>query len=247
MKAVFGLFLLVAASSAYVIGDVPLLGNSLDDLVVEALEYVRSLLKKHDPFVLPPMPDQRLVDTDIDFTIATHDVKVSNAGDFTIDKIHNNLPLLQASFAVSVPTAHIAGNYKISGTAFQKKVQGEGTFVLDVTKLVESGEIQFGIVDHSLQVTTLKLDYSIEGIHTTITGLTVEGLTQEQVEDMLNKQFLTYLNNNKPFVTEKVGNHVKEIANVLTKGKSLKEIIDWLKQLVSSTPDPPPFTFPPGL
>ncbi|XP_014279023.1 uncharacterized protein [Halyomorpha halys] len=245
MKAVFGLFLLVAASSAYVIGDVPLLGNSLDDLITEALEYVRSLLKKHDPYTIPPMPDQHLVDTDIDFTIATHDVKVSNAGDFTIDKISNNIPLLMASFAVSVPTAHITGNYKISGTAFQKKVEGEGTFVLDVTKLVESGDIHFGFVDHSLQITTLNLDYSIEGIQTTITGLTIECMTQEEIEDMLNKQFLTYLNNNKPFVTGKVGNHVKEIANALIKGKSLNEIIQWLKQLVSSTTDPLPFTFLP--
>ncbi|MCH1932201.1 JHBP domain-containing protein, partial [Shewanella sp. A25] len=121
--AVFGLFLLVAASSAFVIGGVPLLGNSLDDLVVEALEYVRSLLKKHDPYTLPPMPDQHLVDTDVDFIISTHDVKVSNAGDFSIDKISNNLPLLKASFALSIPTAHISGNYKISGTGFQKKVQ----------------------------------------------------------------------------------------------------------------------------
>ncbi|MCS4558951.1 hypothetical protein L9G74_21260, partial [Shewanella sp. C32] len=64
-------------------------------------------------------------------------------------------------------------------------------------------------------------------------------MTQEQIDDMLNKQFLAYLNNNKPFVTEKVGNHVKEIANIITKGKSLNEIIEWLKELVASTPDPP--------
>ncbi|XP_014271889.1 uncharacterized protein [Halyomorpha halys] len=247
MRAVFGLFLLVAASSAYVIGDAPLLGNDIDDLVTAALEYVRSLLIKHNPYSLPPMPNQHLVDTDVDLTISAHEAKIKNAGDFTIDKISNNATQLTASFSVTFPTPDISGIYNISGTAFQKKVEGKGVFVTDVNKLVQSGDIQFGIVNNSLQITSLNLDYSIGGIQNMVTGLTIDDLDEEDIDRILNNELLAYLTYRKPLVTEKVGAHIKEIVNALLNGKSVDEVIQWLKQLVASTPDPLPYTFPPSM
>ncbi|XP_014290643.1 uncharacterized protein [Halyomorpha halys] len=246
MKVVLALFFLVAASSAAEIYEVRLLGNHLEDLITEALEYVRSLMKKHDPYTLPSMPDQRLVDTDIDLVFSGSDVTVSKSTDFTIDSIKVDTLTLKSSFKVTVPVNHQEGNYKVSGTAWGKKVEGSGTFTLDVTNFVQGGNVQLAVEDHSIQIKDLSLDFSLGDFKINVEGLAVEGLTKDQINDLLNKQFLKYLNDQKAFVEEHTATHVKSIVNKQLAGHTLADVIDWLEKLVASTPDPPPFpTFMP--
>ncbi|WP_277213969.1 hypothetical protein, partial [Isoptericola croceus] len=106
-KAFLALFLFVAVSSAAELYEVRLLGNHLEDLVTETLEYVRFLLKRHDPYVLPSLPEQHLQDTDIDFVISASNMGISKADGFTIDKIQVNPLTLKASFQVTIPTGHV--------------------------------------------------------------------------------------------------------------------------------------------
>ncbi|CAH1401285.1 unnamed protein product [Nezara viridula] len=245
MKVVLALFLLVAASSAAEIYEVRLLGNHLEDLITGALEYVRFLMKKHDPYTLPSMPDQHLVDTDIDLVFSASNVEVSKSTDFKIDSIKADTLSLKSSFQVSIPINHQEGNYKVTGTAWGKKVEGSGTFSLDVSNFVQSGNLQLGIVDHSIQVKDLVLDFSIGSYKINVEGLNIEGLTKDQVNELLNKQFMKYITDNKQFVEQHTAEHVKNISNKLLAGHTLADVISWLEKLVASTPDPPPFTFAP--
>nr|BAN20130.1 unkown protein [Riptortus pedestris] len=242
------LLLFVAAATAYptLIEEEHLLRNSIDELVKQTLEYVRWLLKRHEPYSFPPLPEQTLVDDDVNLKFSTSNVLLSKASDFTIDKVANNLPKLTSSFGVTVPTAHLEGTYEVTGVAFKKQVQGSGTFSVDIQNLVQTGDIQFTIIDHSLQIQDLKLDYELAGAKFDVEGLNIEGLTKEQVEEFLNNQLIGYLNDHKAFVVEKTANHVKEVANKLLQGHSLNDVLDFLKQIVDTTPDPPPFpTFSP--
>ncbi|XP_014290650.1 uncharacterized protein [Halyomorpha halys] len=245
MKAFLALFLFVAVASAAELYEVRLLGNHLEDLVTETLEYVRFLLKKHDPYVLPNMPDQHLQDTDIDFVLSASDMGLSNAAGFTIDNIKVNPLTLKASFQVTIPSGHVAGNYKISGTGWGKKVEGSGALTGDLTNFVQSGNLQLGVVDHSIQVKDLSLDYSIGDLKIAVDGLEIEGMTKDEVNDLLNKQLLNNLKNNKAFVVEHAAAQVKTIANKILHGHTLAEVIAYVEKLVASTPDPPPFTFSP--
>ncbi|CAH1401288.1 unnamed protein product [Nezara viridula] len=245
MKAFLALFLFVAVSSAAELYEVRLLGNHLEDLVTETLEYVRFLMKKHNPYVLPSMPDQHLQDTDVDLVLSASNMGVSEASDFTIDSIKVNPLTLKASFQVTIPKGHVAGNYKISGTGWNKKVEGSGSITGDLTSFVQSGNLQLGVVDHSIQVKELNLDYSIGDLKLTVDGLSIEGMTKEQVNDLLNSKLLDHLKNNKAFVVEHTSAHVMKVANKILHGHTLAEVIAFVEKLVASTPDPPPFTFAP--
>ena len=57
-------------------------------------------------------------------------------------------------------------------------------------------------------------------------------MTEAQINDFLNKNMLNTLAANKPLVCEKVAEEIKVKGNEIMAGKSLKEIIDWLKKLV---------------
>ncbi|MCH1921753.1 JHBP domain-containing protein, partial [Shewanella sp. A3A] len=159
---------------------------------------------------------------------------ISKADGFTIDKIQVNPLTLKASFQVTIPTGHVAGNYKISGTGWNKKVEGSGAITDDITNLVVSGNLQLGVVDHSIQLKTLDVDYSIDDLKINVDGLEIEGMTKEQINDLLNKQLLNHLRNDKPFICKHIEAKVIEVVNKILYGHTLAEVIAFDEKLVAS-------------
>nr|ATU82900.1 secreted Juvenile hormone-like protein [Pristhesancus plagipennis] len=227
-------FAVVAVASAGIFGDqkTVLVKNVIDTLIRQGLEVVRKMLKDHEPFQIPDIPAQHIVDKDIDFNIDLKEVKVSKASDFTVDHIENNLPGLWAKFGVSIPKMHLEGQYTISGIVEKKQVSGTGTFTVDLDSFVQSGTIYMTMVNHAVQMKQLDLDYSLKGLKTDLQGLSIEGMTKDQVEDLLNNKLFEFLQSNKKDVCDVVSRQVMIAANKIMAGKTLKELLDWLRNFI---------------
>ncbi|KAF6215539.1 hypothetical protein GE061_010295 [Apolygus lucorum] len=233
LLAVFA-FAAVAQGFVLPVEEVQLNGNIIDNLIKEALEFIRGILKKNEPYTLPDVPAQSIVDpsTNVNLNVKLSNVKISQADDFEVKHIENNLPNLWAKFDLVAPEPHMEGQFTISGKALDKDVSGSGSFSVSLTNMDQSGFIQMGLVNHGLVIKNMTLDYALDSAQFSISGLTVEGMTEAQINDYLNKNLLTTLNANKPVVCQKVAEQIMEKGNALIAGKSLKQIIDWLKNLV---------------
>ncbi|KAK9510652.1 hypothetical protein O3M35_005389 [Rhynocoris fuscipes] len=209
-----------------------LVKNVIDKLIRQGLEVVRKMLKDHEPFQIPDIPAQHIVDKDIDINVDLKTVKVSKASDFTVDHIENNLPGLWAKFGVSIPHMHLEGQYTVSGVVAQRQVSGTGTFTVDLDSFVQTGTIYMTMVNHALQMKELDLDYSLKGLKTDLQGLSIEGMTKEQIEDLLNNKLFEFLQTNKKDVCDVVSRQVVKAANQIMAGKTLKELLDWLRNFI---------------
>jgi len=213
-------------------------GNIIDDLIRETLEYIRSLMKKHDPWQVPQFPPLDINDDLVNLHIEAKDVLVSKASDFTIDEITNDLINLKAEFKVTLPSLHVEGSYSATGDADKHKVEGNGKLTVDIANFVQSGQIQFSLANHEVQILDLKLEYDLESVNIDLDGLTVEGMTPEQLKQWLNTKFMDLIMNHKDEVAARVAAQVKEQANKLMEGKSLEDIIEFLKHLIDPTAAP---------
>nr|ATU82762.1 secreted Juvenile haemolymph binding protein-like protein [Pristhesancus plagipennis] len=206
--------------------------NPIDSLVKAALEVVRKLLKKYEPYPVPDMPEQTVKGDDIDLKAKFSNVKLSKAGDFTIDHIENNVLQMWAKFGVTVPTMHLEGDYTASGKVKGKSVTGNGSFKLDITNLVTTGYVEIGIVSYYVQMKTFNIDYTIQDLQFSEEGLSVEGLTPEEIKALFSSSFLKYFQDNEKFVSGQVSDYVKQQANDIMKGKTLQQLLDWLKKFI---------------
>ncbi|XP_014249564.1 uncharacterized protein LOC106666712 [Cimex lectularius] len=209
-----------------------LVSNPIDDLITEALEYVRKLFKKFEPFPVPEMPVQTVKGQGIDLTVKFSDLYVSQASDFTIDHIENDIFHLWAKFAVTVPKMHLEGGYNVIGSVKGKNVKGAGHFKLDLTQLKTGGYVEVGLVNKYIQMKRLDIYYDINDLKFSEDGLTVEGLTEEQLANIFDTAFLQYFQDNKQFVTEQVSEYVRGYANEIMHGKTLQQLLDWLKKFI---------------
>ncbi|KAF6215538.1 hypothetical protein GE061_010294 [Apolygus lucorum] len=207
-------------------------GNYIDDLVRKALEYIRTLLQKHDPYPVPSMPQQTVTGEDIRLVATFKNLMVSNASNFVINKIENNVLGFWAKFDVTIPSMHLEGGYEVMGTVKGKAVTGNGNFKLDITKLDTSGYVRVGFASWWLQMTEMDIDYTIEDLKFTETGLIVAGMTQEQIQNLFSQTFLDYFKNNEKYVSSQVADYVKGIANDIMKGKNLKQLLEWLNNVI---------------
>jgi len=238
MKLFLAIVLIVASSQAYVISDSYAVRNVIDDLVKEALEFIRAQMKKQEPFPVPQFPPLDVKDDLVDLHVDFNDVLVSKASDFTVDKLTNNLIKLTADFQLTVPSIHLDGNYKATGTVEGHKVSGDGKFTIDLAHFVQKGHIKFSLANHEVQIADLTLQYEFDSVQFDLEGLTVEGMTPEQVKEFFNTKFMDFLKNHKDEVASRVAAQVKDKANQLMKGKSLQDIIDWLKHFINPTAAP---------
>uniref|UniRef100_T1I819 Uncharacterized protein n=4 Tax=Rhodnius prolixus TaxID=13249 RepID=T1I819_RHOPR len=101
-----------------------------------------------------------------------------------------------------------------------------------MNQLVQTGTIQMAMVDHALQMKNLELDFTLKELKTSLNGLSIEGMTKEQVEELVNHQFLDFLMKNKKEACEVVSKQVVLAANKIMAGKTLKELLDWLKKFI---------------
>ncbi|BES88444.1 Hypothetical protein NTJ_01250 [Nesidiocoris tenuis] len=233
--ALFAVLAFAAVANSFVLlpeEGLQLDGNVIDNLVKEAAEFIRKLLKQNEPYALPEVGEQTIVDTDVNIKVTLTGVKISKADDFDLKDAESNLPNLSAKFELVAPSPHLEGNFQISGTAFTKTVSGSGTFSVDLTNMDQRGNVQLGLKDHGVLIQSLDLDYDLNGAKFAFTGLNIEGMTEEQVNDFMNKQLLNTLNQNKAEVCKKVAAQIVEKGNALVAGKSLKELIEWLKNVI---------------
>ncbi|KAL1124618.1 hypothetical protein AAG570_001242 [Ranatra chinensis] len=231
------LALAAAATAAYSPrGDptIMLFGNAIDNLIRNALEYVRKQLKEHEPLKVPDIPQQVIddPDTNVHLTADLTDVYVSKASDFLVDNIENNIISMWAKFGVTLPSMHLEGKYTVNGTFVGKDVKGQGTFSADVTGLKVNGFIQMAIVDHSIQIKDMTGDYDIDNFKFHEEGLTVEGMTKDQLQDLFEHSLLQFFKTNKALVVDRCVRQVKIEGNEIMKGKTLQEVIQWLKNFV---------------
>lgn len=59
---------------------------------------------------------------------SSSNLKLSKADTFVVNKLSNDVPNLRTVFEVAIPAIHLEGDYVVSGQAFNKGVQGKGTF-----------------------------------------------------------------------------------------------------------------------
>ncbi|KAK9510653.1 hypothetical protein O3M35_005390 [Rhynocoris fuscipes] len=224
--------LYIAVICLLVAGFITTEANPIDNLVKAALEVIRKLLKKYEPYPVPDMPEQTVKGDDIDLKAKFSNVKVSKASEFTIDHIENNVLQMWAKFGVTVPTMHLEGDYSANGKVKGKSVTGNGSFKLDITNLVTKGYVEIGIVSYYVQMKTLNIDYTIQDLQFSEEGLSVEGLSPEEIKDLFSKSFLKYFQDNEKFVSSQVSDYVKQQANDIMKGKTLQQLLDWLKKFI---------------
>jgi hypothetical protein len=230
MKLLLPALLLVASASA---ADISVfLQNPLDDLVKGLLEYVRKQMKDKEPFPVPDLPPQQVKGDGVDMTVKFSNLRVSKASDFTIDHIENNLFGMWAKFGVTVPQMHIDGNFDANGQVKGTAVTGTGTFTLDISQLVTNGYVKLSMDTGSVQITQLDLDYNVQNVKFSQKGLVIEGMTEQQINDLINTSMTIFVND-KPFVTSNVSAYVMKVANDMMRGKTIQQLIDWIKQFIN--------------
>nr|BAN20312.1 unknown secreted protein [Riptortus pedestris] len=209
------------------------LNNPIDDLWKKALEYLRVLLKDHEPFQVPDMPEQTVTAEGISLKAKFDNVLVSKADDFVIDHLENNVLGLWAKFQVTVPKMHIDSDFTVSGTIKGKQVSSKnGHFTLDIDKLVTGGFIQVAFKGTYLQMSKFDINYTINDLQFSETGLEVEGMTKEDLDKLFHDSFLKYFQENEQFVCQQVGAYVMEQANKIMYNKSLQGLLDWLDDFI---------------
>ena len=87
--------------------------------------------------------------------------------------------------------------------------------------------------DASLKLTLHKLIiFYLFFLQLALEGLTVEGMTKEEVDNLFKNYLLKYFQDNSKIVCQKIARQFMLEANEIIKGKSLAEIIDWLKHFI---------------
>ncbi|XP_014271916.1 uncharacterized protein [Halyomorpha halys] len=208
------------------------LHNPIDDLWRRALEFIRALLKTYEPFKVPDMPVQTITGDDISLTAKFDNVMISQAENFSIDKIENDILGLWAKFQVTEPTIHLEGDYTVKGTVKGKSVNGNGKFWTDVGNMVTNGYIKVAFKGTYLQMTNFDLDYSIKSLTFNESGLEIEGMTEEEVEALFQTSTFQYFTENEKYVCSQIGAYVIEQANKIMYNKSLQGLLDWLKDFI---------------
>uniref|UniRef100_R4G2S1 Putative odorant binding protein n=1 Tax=Rhodnius prolixus TaxID=13249 RepID=R4G2S1_RHOPR len=206
--------------------------NPIDKLIREALEVVRKLLKKYEPYQVPDLPEQTVQGDDIYLKAKFNNVKVSNASDFTVDHIETNVAGLWAKFAVSLPTMHVEGDYIISGTKKGEKVSGQLHFEIDITDLVTGGYVALEVDSYYLQIKTLDINYTVKEPKLSVDGLSVEGMTPLDLRELFSYSYFRYIQFNEKFISSQVSGYVKEQANKIMNGKTLQQLLDWLRNFI---------------
>ncbi|CAH1397477.1 unnamed protein product [Nezara viridula] len=218
------------------------LGNPIDDLWRRALEFIRALLKKYEPFHVPDMPVQTVTGDDISLTAKFDNVMISQAENFTIDKIENNIFGLWAKFQVTEPTMLLQGDYSVTGSVKGKNVNGKGEFWITVGSLVTSGYIKVTFKGTYLEMTNFDLDYSMKSLNFKESGLEIEGMTEEEIEELFQTSAFKYFTENEKYVCSQISAYVIEQANKIMYGKSLQALLDWLKDFIDGKIVPTPGT-----
>lgn len=67
----------------------------------------------------------------------------------------------------------------------------------------------------------------------TASGLVIEGMSAEEIDALFSKSFLQYFQNNEKFVSQQVSTYVQGIANGIMRGKNLKQLLQWLKDIIN--------------
>ncbi|XP_014247855.1 uncharacterized protein LOC106665717 [Cimex lectularius] len=232
----FAVLALVAASSgAYLPEDddsVYFVRNILDNLVRQSFEYFRKLLKENDPYPLPDVSELHVQDQGVDLTVSLKNFKATKASDFTIDQLNSDLPSLYVKLEGTLPALHLEGDYEVLGVVQGRKVEGKGPCKSEVTLFKLKGMLEEKVEKHELQVSKLEFDYDLKGLAFDLPDLKVEGMSKEEVHELINNKFFEYLENNKQEVSNAVAKRVKDYLNKATKGKSLKDIMDWFKSMI---------------
>ena len=63
-------------------------------------------------------------------------------------------------------------------------------------------------------------------------GLSVDGVTEAQLDELFNTAVLKFCQDNEKEITSNVAATIVSEANALFKGKSLMELVDWLKHFI---------------
>ncbi|KAF6213650.1 hypothetical protein GE061_011371 [Apolygus lucorum] len=202
------------------------------DLIQAVLTYAKQQLTEHDPMSLPDVKDEKIQDENVNLIMSQTNTQLSKASTFTVEKVSTDPSTMSATVQLNIPQFIQSGNYEISGTAYNRTVSGQGTISVTLQDFDQTVEATLVNPDTSLQLSNLVLDYDLKSVQVSVTGLTIEGMTEEQVQQFITNDFTALIMGQKAQVEKLTAAVAQSKINELIAGKTLAEVVAWVKSQI---------------
>ncbi|KAF6208076.1 hypothetical protein GE061_016526 [Apolygus lucorum] len=119
---------------------------------------------------------------------------------------------------------------EVEGKLFGHKVSGEGVIRQEVLgEGYDVSNLRFEEINNSLQIASLELNLLLGNVNVDLEGVTVDGISVQQLEKLIENYLLTKFNETKEEQNKMIGDMIKSQFNKSWTGYSTDEVIQWLR------------------
>nr|ABQ18255.1 unknown [Lygus lineolaris] len=213
-------------------------GNKVEELIDAYLTWADKVSQKADPIVLKDVHKIPIVTLDppVGILLSAANRTVSGLSTNTVSDlvVENNT----AQWRITYPSISGESDYEAIGLFYGRKLSGQGhakvnliNVTVDTSVTLRNINIRFPLTNTSyLQIAELTQNVSVGAVASNYTGLSVSGLTEDQVTQILNAQMTTTLNLNLPIWERIASESTKCQLNIALIGSTIDDAINWLKK-----------------
>jgi len=178
----------------------PALKNGLPELNVPQL----------DPMTIPNLQFSE-VGSVVQGTATFSNVKVLGIGDYvpkfvTVDRLNKIVKV-----ALTIPVMSVTGNYDIDGSVFLLPVKGSGPFSMNLTGVDGLATSHMTLKGTGVRASKIDVDFNIQKINVHLFGLLGGDTVGDAVNNMLNDNSKSILEDVKPRVSQKLNEAITAV------------------------------------
>ncbi|BES90317.1 Hypothetical protein NTJ_03125 [Nesidiocoris tenuis] len=208
--------------------------DQYDELIKNFLLLVKQELTVHDPQPIDSIEDQHIQADNIDLFLSQTDTQVSKFSENIL--AHGGCAIVpydvQTRIVMTIPETIVSGKYSIRGSALGRKVTGSGDMTITIDNLNVIANGSFVQPDSSLQLDSLILGWDANDLKVHFTGLSVEGIAPDQLDEFARSIMVTAIGGKKDKIVALASVYIQSTINEEIAGKPLTEVIAWIKSLI---------------
>ncbi|KAF6208075.1 hypothetical protein GE061_016525 [Apolygus lucorum] len=206
--------------------------DQIQELTGATVLFYNSALPKTSSVPLPSFVNERLripeVDTDI--TVTGKNGMAYGINQVLFGRYEFDASTLATKFRLTNLNLTRVYDIEVEGKLFGHKVSGEGVIRQEVLgEGYDVSNLRFEEINNSLQIASLELNLLLGNVNVDLEGVTVDGISVQQLEKLIENYLLTKFNETKEEQNKMIGDMIKSQFNKSWTGYSTDEVIQWLR------------------
>ncbi|KAF6208196.1 hypothetical protein GE061_016648 [Apolygus lucorum] len=206
--------------------------DQIKELTAATMLFFTSALPNTTSAPLPSFSNERIriPEIDTDATATGKNGMAYGIDQVLLDQYEFDASTLATKFRLTSPNFTIVYDIEVEGKIFGHKVSGEGVLRQEVFgEGYVLSNLRFEEINHSLQIASLELSLLMENVIIDLEGVTVDGISVQQLEKLMENYVLTKFNEAKEKQSKLVADTMKSQFNKSWTGYSTDEVIQWLR------------------